>query len=72
MADEHKDQIRIVQETVVGKEITFAHIMGGGTDHISEAWTESTGGLWIICDRNHEYDTFRVCCDRIRYRSEEW
>ena len=29
MADEHKDQIRIVQETVAGKEITFAHIMGG-------------------------------------------
>ena len=29
MADEHRDQIRIVQETVAGKEITFAHIMGG-------------------------------------------
>ena len=29
MADERKDQIRIVQETVAGKEITFAHIMGG-------------------------------------------
>ena len=29
MADEHKDQIRIVQETVADKEITFAHIMGG-------------------------------------------
>ncbi len=28
MADEHRDQIRIVQETVAGKEITFAHIMG--------------------------------------------
>ena len=27
--DRHKDQIRIVQETVAGKEITFAHIMGG-------------------------------------------
>ena len=27
MADEHKDQIRIVQETVAGKEITFAHVM---------------------------------------------
>ena len=27
MADEHRDQIRIVQETVAGKEITFAHIM---------------------------------------------
>ena len=28
MADEHKEQIRIVQETVAGKEITFAHVMG--------------------------------------------
>ncbi len=27
--DQHEDQIRIVQETVAGKEITFAHIMGG-------------------------------------------
>lgn len=24
-----KDQIRIVQETVAGKEITFAHVIGG-------------------------------------------
>ncbi len=29
MANEHTEQIRIVQETVAGKEITFAHIMGG-------------------------------------------
>ena len=29
MANDHRDQIRIVQETVAGKEITFAHIMGG-------------------------------------------
>ena len=29
MANEHNDQIRIVQETVAGKEITFAHVMGG-------------------------------------------
>lgn len=29
MANEHGEQIRIVQETVAGKEITFAHIMGG-------------------------------------------
>ncbi len=26
---DHTEQIRIVQETVAGKEITFAHIMGG-------------------------------------------
>ena len=29
MANEHSVQIRIVQETVAGKEITFAHVMGG-------------------------------------------
>ena len=29
MANEHEEQIRIVQETVAGKEITFAHVMGG-------------------------------------------
>lgn len=26
---EHNDKIRIVQETVAGKEITFAHVIGG-------------------------------------------
>lgn len=26
---DHRDQIRIVQETVCGKEITLAHVMGG-------------------------------------------
>ena len=26
---DHRDQIRIVQETVAGKEITLAHVMGG-------------------------------------------
>ena len=29
MPVDHSEQIRIVQETVAGKEITFAHIMGG-------------------------------------------
>lgn len=28
MADKHEEQIRIIQETVAGKEITFAHVMG--------------------------------------------
>ena len=28
MANERSEQIRIVQETVAGKEITFAHVMG--------------------------------------------
>ena len=43
MANEHNDQIRIVQETVAGKEITFAHVMGAGSYHISETRTESAG-----------------------------
>ena len=29
MGKEHEEQIRIVQENVAGKEITFAHVMGG-------------------------------------------
>ena len=29
MSNNHEEQIRIVQETVAGKEITFAHVMGG-------------------------------------------
>ena len=29
MANHQEEQIRIVQETVAGKEITFAHVMGG-------------------------------------------
>ena len=57
MANEHNDQIRIVQETVAGKEITFAHVMGGPAPIISETWTEPTGGLPFICNRNHEHDT---------------
>ena len=27
MTNSHEEQIRIVQETVAGKEITFAHVM---------------------------------------------
>ena len=26
MADEHKDQIRIVQETVAGKAVSYTHL----------------------------------------------
>ena len=29
MINGHGEQIRIVQQTVAGKEITFAHVMGG-------------------------------------------
>ena len=39
---DHRDQIRIVQETVAGKEITLAHVMGvAGSDHLPEAGSES-------------------------------
>ena len=34
MANEHSDKIRIVQETVAGKEITLAHVMGGPAPNI--------------------------------------
>ena len=58
MANDHVEHIRIVQETVAGKEITFAHVMGGPAPVIyPEAWTESAGGLPFICNRNYEYDT---------------
>ena len=64
MPNDHGEQIRIVQETVAGKEITFAHVMGrSGSDHISEAWSESTGGLQIFSNWNHEYDAAGVCGD---------
>ena len=55
MTNEHGEQIRIVQETVAGKEITFAHVMGGPDpiiyqkldvlpDEITEITVESTDG----------------------------
>ena len=72
MADEHRDQIRIVQETVAGKEITFAHVMGGPAPIIyPETRTEPAGGLPFIRDRDHEHDSVRICSHRIRYRSQE-
>ena len=66
MANDHGEQIRIVQETVAGKEITFAHVMGGpAPDHLSEAWTEPAAGLQFLCDRDYEYDTSGIRSDRI-------
>ena len=38
MADNHGEQIRIVQETVAGKEITFAHVMGGPAPINIRSW----------------------------------
>ena len=49
MANDHGEQIRIVQETVAGKEITFAHVMGGQAHlYLSETWIESTSGLIVL------------------------
>ena len=51
MANDHGEQIRIVQETVAGKEITFAHVMGAsGSDYLSETRIKSTSGLSFFCN----------------------
>ena len=50
MANDHGEQIRIVQETVAGKEITFAHVMGGPAP---------------IIYQKYEYDSTRVSSYRI-------
>ena len=66
MANDHGEQIRIVQETVAGKEITFAHVMGGPSPIIYQKL-----GLNPQVDyrssgnRYHEYDAAGVCRDRI-------
>ena len=72
MANDHVEHIRIVQETVAGKEITFAHVMGGPAPVIyQKLGLNPQVDYGIICNWYHEYDTFRVCCDRIRYCCEE-
>lgn len=44
VAYEQQEQVRIVQETVAGKEITFAHVMGGpGAGYLSKIGIESAG-----------------------------
>ena len=54
MANDHVEHIRIVQETVAGKEITFAHVMGGpapviyqklGLNPQVDYWTQSAIGI---------------------------
>ena len=66
MGKEHEEQIRIVQETVAGKEITFAHVMGGPAPVIyQKLGSESSAGLPVICHWDHEYDTAGVSSDRI-------
>lgn len=68
MSNGHEDQIRIVQETVAGKEITFAHVMGGPAPIVYQKLglnpqvDYSSSG-----DRNHEYDSAGIRSDRVRY-----
>ena len=66
MANDHVEHIRIVQETVAGKEITFAHVMGGPAPIIYQKL-----GLNPQVDYRSS-DTAGICCDRIRYCSQEW
>ena len=72
MASEHSDKIRIVQETVAGKEITFAHVMGGPAPIIyQKLGLNPQVDYRFICNRDHEHDTVRVSGYRVRYCSEE-
>ena len=72
MSNNHEEQIRIVQETVAGKEITFAHVMGGPAPIVYQKL-----GLNPQVDYrssaigNYEYDAAGICCHRIRYRSKK-
>ncbi len=75
VAYEQQEQVRIVQETVAGKEITFAHVMGGPAPVIyKEKFNESASQLQRLCYRRYEYDTagigrncVRHCCKKRRY-----
>ena len=62
MANEHKDQIRIVQETVAGKEITFAHVMGGPDPIIYQKLgfhlDHETIGYWYIDRKMKRYHRY--------------
>jgi len=49
--NDHRDQIRIVQETVSGKEITFAHVIGGPSPIIYQKL-----GLNPSAHRHHHQD----------------
>ena len=60
MANDHGEQIRIVQETVAGKEITFAHVMGGPAPIIYQKL-----GLNPHLNWNYEYDSTGVSSYRI-------
>ena len=62
MSNNHEEQIRIVQETVAGKEITFAHVMGSPAPIVYQKL-----GLNPQLDYrswNYEYDAAGICCHR--------
>ena len=63
---EHEEQIRIVQETVAGKEITFAHVMGGPAPVIyQKLGLNPQLDYRLFCYWDYEYDTAGVSSDRI-------
>ena len=72
MPNDHGEQIRIVQETVAGKEITFAHVMGGPAPIIyQKLGLNPRAGLPFLGNRDHEYDAAGVGRYRFGYRGEE-
>ena len=71
MANDHGEQIRIVQETVAGKEITFAHVMGGPAPIIYQKLGLNPQLDYRSSAIHHEHDAAGVCRDRFGYRSEE-
>ena len=72
MSNNHEEQIRIVQETVAGKEITFAHVMGGPAPIVyQKLGLNPQVDYRLLCYRNYEYDAAGICCYRIRYRSKK-
>ena len=46
MANDHVEHIRIVQETVAGKEITFAHVMSAMTE-VVDYFRDTLG--YVVC-----------------------
>ena len=71
MSNNHEEQIRIVQETVAGKEITFAHVMGGPAPIVYQKLGLNPQVDYRSSAIGIEYDAAGICCHRIRYRSKK-
>ena len=58
MANDHGEQIRIVQETVAGKEITFAHVIGFiGIDlAVDIIFSDAAGNQLIVLSAKVQHD----------------